>query len=75
MTRKREESAEGREARRVTGALFRAGHWVPGADNQRGANEGLSSREIKALEAENGTAWGRSRTEAVIAERCRQAGH
>ena len=75
MTRKNEDSAEGKEAQRISSGLFKGGHWLPGADNQRGANEGLGAREIKALESENGTAWGLSRAAAVIAERCRQAGH
>lgn len=40
-------------------AWFKAGHWFRRNDNQRGANEGLSRREIKALEEENMRPWGR----------------
>jgi hypothetical protein len=41
-------------------AWFRAGTWLSRRDNARGANEGLTRREIKALEEENTRPWGRS---------------
>lgn len=40
-------------------AWFKAGHWF-GRDDERGANEGLSRREIKALREENSRPWGQS---------------
>lgn len=55
-------------------AWFKAGHWLPGRDNERGANEGLSRREIKALEAENSRPWGRKEfSKAAVSDRAKKA--
>lgn len=75
MSRKTDQTPSGRKAKELSDALFRAGHWLPGHDNHRGANEGLGDREIKALIAENQRAYGRSWAESAIRERCRQAGY
>lgn len=42
------------------GAWWNRGHHIPSRDNQRGDNEGLSAREIRALEEENSRPWGLS---------------
>lgn len=43
------------------------GHHVPSRDNQRGANEGLSAREIRALDEENSRPWGLSPAPRIAA--------
>jgi hypothetical protein len=43
---------------RTRNAWFRAGHSIPSDDSHRGANEGLSRREIRALAEENSRPWG-----------------
>jgi hypothetical protein len=54
--------------------LFKHGILTPRSDNQRGANEGLSRREIKDLSAENFSPWGRSSLrEQAIKDRGQQA--
>lgn len=75
MTRKHEDSDAGREARRLVNGLWNRGFIVYSGDNQRGANEGLGEREIRALAEENSRPFGLSRAAQVIAERARQAGH
>lgn len=44
-------------------------------DNERGANEGLSKREIKALADENSKAWGRKFGAMHVSKRGKDAGH
>jgi len=40
-------------------AWFKKGYWFGRSDPERGANEGLSKREIRALAEENNRPWGR----------------
>jgi hypothetical protein len=55
---------------------WNAGHHVPSTDNQRGANEGLSAREIRALAEENTRPWGMSSyPRDAIARRARRGGN
>lgn len=56
------------------GAWWNAGHHVPRRDNQRGANEGLSQREIRALDRENSRPWGQSIfASSSISDRAKEA--
>jgi hypothetical protein len=59
------------------GSWFKSGSWLATSDNHRGANEGLSRREIRALEAENSNAYGKKSWWAsdTVKSRARQAGH
>lgn len=75
MTRKHEDSAAGRAANRIAGALFMAGVLVLSHDSERDANEGLGQREILALQQENARPWGVSLTQSAIECRARQAGY
>lgn len=43
---------------RTRNSWFKAGHHIPSDDSERGANEGLSKREIRALAEENSRPWG-----------------
>ena len=45
---------------RTRNSWFKAGHHIPNDDSERGANEGLSKREIRALAEENSRPWGLS---------------
>lgn len=48
-------------------AWWKKGHHIPTRDSQRGENEGLSAREIKALDEENTRPWGLSPAPRIAA--------
>ena len=59
---------------RTRNSWFKAGHHIPSDDSERGANEGLSRREIKALAEENSRPWGLSMfSRAAVTRRAEQA--
>lgn len=67
-------SAKEAKADELKTGLFKRGILTPRRDNQRGDNEGLSAREIKALSAENFSPWGRrSLREQAINDRANKA--
>jgi hypothetical protein len=53
---------------------FRRGMWLGKSDSQRGKNEGLSDREIRALNEENSRPWGQKMfAEGFISDRAKKA--
>jgi hypothetical protein len=60
-------------AKELRDGLFRQGILTPRGDRERGANEGLSAREIKGLSEENGRAWGLHFGSGFIKQRARDA--
>jgi hypothetical protein len=55
-------------------AWFKAGYLLA-RDNERGANEGLDPRTIRALDEENTVAFGLKSADSTVAWRCDQAGY
>lgn len=68
------QAARDKAVDQVRSGLFKRGV-LTHRDSQRGDNEGLGPREIKALAEENSRPWGLNIGKDYIARRGRDAGH